>query len=656
MNRLIALALIILTTLAFWRLTTNDFVISDDQANIYENPHFEKDSPEGLAVLWEKPFIQLYIPVTYTVWGLLVKFSYLAGWATELADVPPLLFHGINILVHLASVLLVFNILRLLLPNASRFAAGLGSALFAIHPLQVEAVAWATGLKDVLSGALALAALLSYLLSRQPNRTPQSKTRLDAMGLVLFALSLFSKPSSAPLPFLAAILAIGMLGIPLRTTLRSLLPWFCLAIGVIALTRAIQPEHIAGTIPPLWLRPVIAADALLFYARQLLFPYILSPQYGRSPDSLLESFNLARGAILLFATLLTGTGFWLLRKKARPETFRTVVVTVGISFFAFLPVLGFIPFGHQRYSTVADRYAYLPMLGPALLITWLLIKNTNQWILAAASALIIILAVRTNFQVAHWKDSCAYLDNALKLRPDYYILPSIRGILKTEEKRYDEAFAAFTEAHQLEPNDFDITFNLGATRMLQERYEDALPFLQRAQKLSAKNSEVHRHLGDALRNLDRHSEAVDHYRQAIALPDPQSPAYNGLGISLVALEQDAEALEHFKEAARLEPGHPEANYRCGWLLATSTDDNLRNSGQAIWIANDAITSHGKNAKLGDLLAAALAESGRFEEAIQLLDEILANLTQSPSPNQETLDRLQRHRDAYQRHQPWRGPE
>jgi len=160
MQRLVPLLLVLtVTAIVFARLPFFDFVVPDDRGNIFENPYFEKESTKGISSFWHEPHRGLYIPVTYTVWGLLVKLSFAAGWTDSLAEIPAAPFHVANLLLHLAAAGVVFLILRRLFPGAPSLAMALGALVFAVHPLQVEPVAWATGLKDVLSGCLGLVSI-----------------------------------------------------------------------------------------------------------------------------------------------------------------------------------------------------------------------------------------------------------------------------------------------------------------------------------------------------------------------------------------------------------------------------------------------------------------------------------------------------------------
>ncbi len=754
MPRLIPIVLVLITALTFWRLATNDFVLADDNVNILENPHFEKDVPTGIGHFWRQPYVQLYIPLTYTVWGLLVKLSFALGAADAPDEVPPALFHLTNVLLHICSTLLVYAILRRTLPQVPPLAAAIGAAIFAVHPLQVEAVAWATGLKDVLAAFFGLAAISAYLNFLRPDRSLESRRVFYVLGLVTLILSLLAKPSAVMVPFVAGILAVGLLETPWKKAARTLLPWLAPAAIVLIITRLAQPGHFAGFIPPLWLRPLVALDALWFYTEHLCFPYLLSPQYGRSPEFVLDRLTLPRTLFLFLPPLAAGIALWALRRKDKLSA-RIAGTGLAVCFASLLPVLGLVPFGFQRFSTVADRYSYFAMLGVSIGVAWLLGKLDRKLLYGAALLTVLAFAVRSEVQTRHWRDTYTYLDNAMRLRPDYHILYSIRGILETREKKYPEALKSFHDAIQRNPNHFDSHFNLGATKMLQERFSDAIPDLRRALELTPHDAEAQRHLADCLRETGSLEKALGHYetalelepwsadshsgyghtllllkrypdalpvlREAVRLSPNRVPPYLHLGNCLFHLDDLPNALRQYQTAAQLDPLHADAHFNIaltmesmgradealaplgrahaldpendriavalghllkrlgmerealetyesilksqpdnllaihgyGWILAAGRDDSLRNGPKAVAVSREAIRTHGNDARLGDLLAAALAETGKFREAIDLLDSIIASLAHSESPDQDLLADLERHRDAYRKDTPWR---
>ena len=203
----------------------------DDNANVWANPLLNPVTWANLRTLWQAPYASLYVPMTYTVWAALAWLHQL-WWPGPLSPAP---FHGLNVLGHALNGLLVAQLLRRLLspehPPAlrTRVAATAGALLFVVHPLQVEAVAWVSSLKDVLYGWWALLALWHYL---EYARRPPGYQRWLQYGLAIltFSLALLSKPAAVMVPGLAGVLAWGLFQQPWRSTLLTLGPWLCFAI------------------------------------------------------------------------------------------------------------------------------------------------------------------------------------------------------------------------------------------------------------------------------------------------------------------------------------------------------------------------------------------------------------------------------------------
>src|SRR3954471_6534819 len=219
MRALIAASVVI----AFGYSVTGQFVGWDDQELIVGNPNFNPPTMHGLLEHWRRADHQMYIPVVYSAWWGLAHFG-----------MNPLAFHVANVVVHLLSAWVVFEILLLLVE--SRWAACAGAILFAVHPLQTEAVAWATGMKDCLSGLLSLVAIWQYLLFRQEN----SRARY-ALASTAFALALLAKPSTVCVPLICAAIDWLLLRTSWRRILASLGPWLLLAGGAAWIAAKVQP-------------------------------------------------------------------------------------------------------------------------------------------------------------------------------------------------------------------------------------------------------------------------------------------------------------------------------------------------------------------------------------------------------------------------------
>ncbi|MGO8672101.1 MAG: tetratricopeptide repeat protein [Capsulimonadaceae bacterium] len=360
------LALALITLLLFLPARKFEYIPTDDFVHILSNPHLNPVTPAGLAHFWTAPYRRLYIPMSYMAYAFVGHFALGAG------GYQPGPFHLANILLHAANTLLVYAILLRLVRQP--VAAGFGAALFAWHPVQVESVAWISEMRGTVCGVFSFAAIYCYLRfagtsplkGREPEGPGFSSHGESAPGrrwvwwlaaTVLFALALLSKPTAVALPLIVAILDLGMVRRRLADVAWSTVPWLLMAAVLVAITRSAQIVD-RSIIVSVWLRPVVAFDTLAFYLGKVIFPWPLVFDYGRTPMAVIgHGWGYATAAAGLTATALCG---WLGRRHPR-------ILTAACLFgAAILPNSGLVPFDFQAISTVADRYLYVAMLGPAL--------------------------------------------------------------------------------------------------------------------------------------------------------------------------------------------------------------------------------------------------------------------------------------------------
>src|SRR5213083_3155681 len=335
MNRraLCAAVLAVACSAAFGRTALHGFLFWDDRAFIAENPLIAHPSAASLLALWTTPLEDLYAPLTYTLWGLLAAVFGPKPWA----------FHLTNVALHALNGGLVFAVLRRLVTEDDGRAALAGALLFALHPVQSEAVAWASEAKDLLSALFSLLAIRQYLVFREGENR---RAYLWASGA--FACALLAKPSAVVAPVLLVILNRGIQRRDWAGSLRGLSPWFVAAAAFTLIAAHVQPAAGLHFVAPVWLRPAIALDALTFYLGKLVLPLHLIPDYGRTSQSVVSSGALAYTWIPAAALLAAG---WVLRQKLP-----WMAAAVALFVAALLPVLGLVPFDFQYYSNVADHY------------------------------------------------------------------------------------------------------------------------------------------------------------------------------------------------------------------------------------------------------------------------------------------------------------
>lgn len=396
---------------AFSPVLLNDWIGYDDPANVTENPNFFPVTWRGIARFWLEPYYSLYIPVSYSLFALEAVLSRLLAADGPIDPIRPIVFHATSIALHVASTLLVFRLL--IQAGSSRVAAGMGSLLFGLHPLQVESVAWISEQRGLLAVLLSLIAIDLLLQSWNTQICPRNRLRISWVALATFAAGLLAKPSVVCVPLLAVILGSIHRQAAWRGIIRSLLPWFLAAAVAVVVNRFAQPTDLNRYSIPLLLRPVVAADALGFYAGKIVWPVDLCIMYGRTPDLVLKDPLLPIRVVLVAGFLMAVAGLPALRRGWRP---------VAIFLAALLPVLGLVSFVFQNQSGVADRYAYLAMLGPALGLAMAIDAIPSDWrvreiTLATAGTLLLGCGLLSLGQARFWQTTATVAEHACEVAP-----------------------------------------------------------------------------------------------------------------------------------------------------------------------------------------------------------------------------------------------
>ncbi len=521
-------AILLIPIVVLGRMCTFEFVSWDDGATVYGNKLLNPPSWTSLGWIWTHSIGALYIPFTYTVWAGVAAVSRVQPDAAGIA-LNSWYFHATNLLFHLVSVWLVFCILRQL--NSTSLAAAAGAVLFAIHPIQVEAVGWVSGLKDVLSGTLSLAAIRCYLRfamddgSKNPSltlpaRSVQYRGRWLIVSCIAFVLAMLAKPGVMAIPLATAAIDRWAIGRRWRAVLAASGALLLVGLPLAIVAKVIQPAP-STPLAPLALRPLIATDSLAFYMYKLAVPLNLCIDYGRSTPYVIHRGWCYWDWIFpsALATLL------VLGRRRRPA-----LLVAGIVFLAgCLPTLGFTRLLFQYYSTTADHYLYLSMLGPAIALAWVLTELGSKPAIAVVIIWLAALGILAFLQTAAWRDTeslnrwCARANpatcvgwwnlgamyeatnqpqqagealhmaseqfaRAIEYRPDDWLLHSLRGDSLDAEGRIDEAIQEKVTTLGLingsygpqgMPEDHE---KLG--RMLAERgrFAEAIPQLQAALK------------------------------------------------------------------------------------------------------------------------------------------------------------------------------
>jgi Tfp pilus assembly protein PilF len=457
--------LVLATIAALWPVMRCGFVGWDDPQTVAENPNIVSPSVGGVLRYWKRPAMGLYVPVTYTAWSVIGWLSPSPDLPTESPQLDPALFHGTNLLVHILSTLLVGAIVRRIVGND--VAACIGALLFALHPLQVETVAWVSGLKDLLSAFFSLLAIWQYMaFAESPPETFERRLRYFIV-LAAAGLAMLSKPSAMVLPLVLLLLDVLILRRTARQIARGILPvaLVCLPCAVLAMVVQHPPRSVA-----LWQRPIVVMDSISFYVAKFFWPLKLAPDYGRRPVDALHDRLIGFCWVI---PVLLAAGLWVIRKRA-PR----VVAGLLIFLLIVLPTLGFVNTLFQDKSTVADHYAYFAMFGLSIAIAAIVARLGSR--AAVVAAIVLVAAGIQSFRQAwFWHDSYSLFARTVQVSPRSW---STRIALAAElfhRGDFGQAQQRMQEAIDIYPSSRTY-LAMGQLMLLANRPADAIDPLQRA--------------------------------------------------------------------------------------------------------------------------------------------------------------------------------
>lgn len=532
-ERVILVALFLSPFLVFYPTLHFDFVTFDDGLHVYQNSRLNPPTLPGVARFWTAPYQGLYVPLTYTVWALEAAISgpkpnlKHPGWP----QVSPLGFHLGNLLFHGANVVLVFLLLRTL--GFSLLPAAMAGFFFAWHPLQVEPVAWISALKDLLSGFFSLLCLLLYV---RAFRSPVTNRRAYGGAALAYLLALFAKPSSLMVPPLAGILDRYFNGRPWRKNWMAWVPGLFLALPFVWVTKKLQPDQALDFVPSLGQRFLVAIDAGTFYVGKLVFPFLLTVNYGRTPEIVLKS---PLTPVLLLVPVVLAFLVW------RRRDWRRGWLGLGIFLLLPLPVLGLVPFYYQKFSTVADRYLYLAMLGPAIALAAILSEGRRVRV-AMAAVVLIFLALRSHEQLQMWENNRALIHQIGKMNPQDADVHYSLAVVLSEESQLPGQASFYSEMLQLHEED-----RSEETRL--SRQKEAIFHFEEAIRINPAHAFAHNNLGMVYHRMEDLERAERHFRRAVEIEPQMGQAWNNLGSTLARQGKLGEALIAFRKATALAP-------------------------------------------------------------------------------------------------------
>ena len=702
------------TFATFWPVVHADFITHDDPSYVTENAHVAS----GLT--WTN--IRWAFTATHSSnWHPLTWISHMLD--VELFGLAPGWHHLTSLLLHTTNTVLLFLLFWQMTGALGRSA--LLAALFALHPLHVESVAWISERKDVLSTCFGLLSLIAYArFARSAVRRPF----FYALALGLLALGLMSKPMLVTWPAVMLLLDYWPLGSVAQGRARSWsqravekIPFFGLSLASCVVTYMAQAQNrsvasLEGL--PLGLRATNAISAYGTYLGKTIWPSDLSIFY---PHPAAATTDSALPASLWWSlTLLAAISVLVLLSRRR-----RFLVTGWLWFLGTLvPVIGIVQVGNQ---SMADRYTYIPLIGIFVMGVWgvhalLVGRHAPRWTMATLGGATLLpllwssaqqvpvwddtqtvfshaLALDARSALAHYnlaldaiargqmESAIAHLDSALAIEPRYADAAYSMGFVLAAQGKADLAIAQYEAALQLQPDHVMANNNLGLLLWERGEMENAERHFSHALAIDPERSEAHHNLGLVRLNQHRLNEAATHFTAAIRAKRDYGIAIDSLGRVQLAQGQPDAALQTFQQAlathpdtalvhlhtsqalARLErwrearteidtaqqvdPPSPWVLNDLAWILATHARPEMRDGPLAVTLATRACElSNYTQALLVGTLAAALAEAGRFDAAVQsaTMAKQLADTTGRPDLAQRNTELLELYRGGQPYHE------
>ena len=536
---LLGLGLGLLVAVSYYPAVLGGFVW-DDRAFTEAAPVRE---PSGLRHIWFSPSeIQgegHYWPLTYTTFWLDHR---LWGFA-------PAGFHAVNLLLHFANVLLLWRLLlRMAVPGAWMIAA-----LFAVHPVHVEAVAWVIGRKDLLAMLFYLSAGRAWLrFLDEPH--PSRQYTCYGLALALFAAGLLCKSIGVTLPVALLICQWWRHGHVTWVDMRRVAPFFAVGLGVAAADLSYYREDVAAWITrysPVE-RVLLATHALWFYLGKLLWPTGLAVIYPHWEVTVADP--LAWGYVA--AAVAVSAALWFLRHRIGRGPL------AGVLFFAVTlsPVLGFVNYGYMQFSFVADRYQYLAGIGPLAVIVgaaaWGLTKLPEilgKVALGLALAVLVLLGTLSWRQAGIYRDEITFFNHVISYNPTAWNAHLNLGKALFESGRREEGLAAIRTELTLRPDSFKAHYSAGLMFLHLDRLDESEKHMRRAFELNPRYPDTILNLGGLHLKRGEYEEALALYRRAVEMTSDNAAAWSNMGIALYSLDRADEALQSFDRALALDP-------------------------------------------------------------------------------------------------------
>ena len=669
----------------FLQVRHHEFINFDD------NQYIVRNNQVKAGLTWNG-FVWAFTEIHAHNWHPLTWISHMLD--CELFGLNPLRHHLVSLSFHIANTLLLFWVLKRM--TAAVWQSAFVAAVFALHPLHVESVAWASERKDVLSTFFWLLTMWAYAFYVE---RPQVKRYLAV--LLFFALGLMAKQMLVTLPFVLLLLDYWPLGrimlkeqssysstypsvpVSIRQCILEKLPLFVLS-GIVSVTVYLIQLH-SGTVKSFVEYPLVCriGNALVSYTAyigKMLWPVGLSIFYPH-PLRDLPAWQVAGSALLL--ACVTAAVIWKLRQRP--------YLAVGWLWYlgTLVPVIGLVQVG---LHALADRYTYVPLTGLFIIIAWGIpdilarLRYRRVFLTLSGIVLLSVLGAVTWRQTGYWRNnttlythSIAVVRNnwwahfrlgmalhgqnklneainhytaALRFKPSFPAAHKHLGDALAGQGKLDGAVKHYAEAVRLRSDFAEAHESLGETFIKQQRFEGAIAQFIAALRIEPDSANTHNGLGYALAHQDKLDEAIRHYSRSLQLNPDQPEVHNNLAALFFKLGKFDKAIVNWTKVVKLKPDSLGALNNLAWLLAATDKLAYQNPTRAVEFARRAceLTDY-KHPELLDTLAAAYAAAGRFEEATETAEKAIELAVSAGRKDlaAEIQDRLQ----SYRAGQPYR---
>ncbi len=634
---IISISLVAVTLATYEPIRHNGFISYDDQGYITSNPLITAGiSWQSLGQAFTKPHFFMWHPLT--------TISHMLD--CQIFGLNPAGHHFISVLFHILNALLIFWILTA--TTGAMWPSAFVASVFALHPLQIESVAWAAERKTVLSGIFWFLTIAVYIWY-----TKRPGIGRYILLFMVYALCIMTKPVVVTLPFVLLLLdywPLERIGkVSAGRLITEKIPLLILSVVLSVITFIVQ--HQGGVVVSLGkisLKGRIGNTftSYISYISKMIWPTELAVIYPYRSTNLSDASTV--GCIILFVLMLFLSIYIGRRRK---------YVAMGWLWYigTLVPVIGLVQSGSQA---MANHYMYIPILGLLIIIAWGtkdLVNNKRKLQIAAAISAGVVLTstlILSRTQVRYWQDSLTLFEHTLKITENNPIAENNYGCALYDSGRVNETILHLSRAVKMDPLYIDARNNLGKVFLKEGKLNEAIACFNEVIKQYENLAEAHYDLGVASDRQKRSDEAIKHLNEVLQTGKNKAEIYTNLGTAYTQLGKYDLAIENWTKAAELKPDDAELLNNLAWLLATTGDVSVQNAKKAVELAQHACELTGyKNPSFLDTLAAAYAAAGRFDDAVKTAQQAL-DIAKSGS-QKDLNNEIQSHVKLYQAGQPYR---